>query len=169
MKVHKLHKLITKAKAKPAHKHTSKHSNIEEHLTTEDKYSSFSEEFSTLEHTNSIATITPNDLAPLSKGVHFQTSNRVKGSIGHSTLMFPHQVTEGSYYLEFKVLPFFPLPGECEYTHNPEVRVGVCGKSHRLDAPLGFEKSIGLHLSRKVVLSDGTMEQLSDVDPLLLV
>lgn len=48
------------------------------------------------------------------------------------------------------------------YKNKPDIRIGVCGTDHKLDTPLGYGKSIGLSLNKKIVIEEGIKKGLSD-------
>jgi len=73
--------------------------------------------------------------------------------------MFKNKIIEGTYYLEFKVLESFM---GLVYKNKPDIRIGVCGTDHKLDTPLGYGKSIGLSLNKKIVIEEGIKKGLSD-------
>lgn len=85
------------------------------------------------------------------KGMRLQ-ENHASGEIGYSTLMFSQPIIEGTYYLEFKVLP--PVK-DLECVNQPDIRVGVCGGDHKLDVPLGHGPSIGFSLNKKAFITQG--------------
>lgn len=42
--------------------------------------------------------------------------------------------------------------------YEPNIRVGICGGEHPLDAPLGYGKSIGFNLSKGSIIAESKIQ-----------